>query len=138
MFIFPVSKLAVKVFFQRPSESKSNPGGLSAVETVFPMIGGLFAAWLLLPYRPDFVFSVSAISVGTHYFGFRTAYGDWTYWVLGAVLCLVGLSSIVLAVPLSDLVPFVVAFVEIAFGVWFILTDRMTSASQHGAKRASE
>jgi len=49
IFIFPVSKLALKLFFQRAPESKSNPGGLIVLETVFPMIGGLFAAWLLLP-----------------------------------------------------------------------------------------
>jgi hypothetical protein len=62
----------------------------------------LFAAWLLLPYRPEFVFSVSAIAVGTLYFGFRTAYGDWTYWDFGAVLCLIGTFLIVLAIPPSE------------------------------------
>ena len=63
MFIFPVSKLALKLVFQRGPESKSNPGSLIPLETVFPMGGGLFAAWLLLPYRPEFVFSASAITL---------------------------------------------------------------------------
>jgi len=129
MFIFPVSKFALKLFFQRTPESKSNPGGLIVIETVFPMIGGLFAAWLLLPYRPEFVFSVSAIAVGTLYFDFRTAYGDWTYWGFGAVLCLIGTFSIVLAIPPSNLVPFIVAVVEIMFGIWLILADRMAATS---------
>tara|TARA_Y100000817_G_scaffold86240_1_gene66945 strand:- start:180 stop:737 length:558 start_codon:yes stop_codon:yes gene_type:complete len=130
MFIFPVSKLALKLVFQRGPESKSNPGSLICLETVFPMVGGLFAAWLLLPYRPEFVFSASAIAVGTHYFGFRTAYGDWTYWVFGAVLCTIGLSSIALAIPSSSLVPFIVAIVEIVFGTWLILADRMEAISK--------
>ena len=130
MFIFPVSKLALKLVFQRGPESKSNPGSLICLETVFPMVGGLFAAWLLLPYRPEFVFSASAIAVGTHYFGFRTAYGDWTYWVFGAVLCTIGLSSIALAIPSSSLVPFIVAIVEIVFGTCFILADRMEAISK--------
>ena len=130
MFIFPVSKLALKLVFQRAPESKSNPGSLICLETVFPMVGGLFAAWLLLPYRPEFVFSASAIAVGTHYFGFRTAYGDWTYWVFGAVLCTIGLSSIALAIPSSSLVPFIVAIVEIVFGTWLILADRMEAISK--------
>ena len=130
MFIFPLSKLALKLLFQRSPESQSNPGGLIALETVFPMIGGLFAAWLLLPYRPDLVFSVSAIAVGTHYFGFRTAYGDWTYWVFGSALCMIGISSIVLAVPSSNLVPFIVATVEVIFGAWLILADRMAAISE--------
>ena len=94
------------------------------------MIGGLFAAWLLLPGRPEFVFSVSAIAVGTHYFGFRTAYGDWTYWVFGAVLCMIGISSIALAIPSSSLVPFIVAIVEIVFGIWLILADRKAAISE--------
>ena len=123
MFIFPISKLVLKVFFQREPESKLNPGGLIVIETVFPMIGGLFAAWLLLPYKPEFVFSISAIAVGAHYFGFRTAYGDWTYWILGGALCLVGAGSIMFRVPASNLVPFAIALIEILFGIWFIVVD---------------
>ena len=130
IFIFPVSKLALKLFFERAPESKSNPGSLIALETVFPMIGGLFAAWLLLPYRPDLVFSVSAIAVGTHYFGFRSAYGDWTYWVLGTSLSMIGIFSIVLAIPSPNLVPFIVAIVEIMFGVWLIRADRMATIAE--------
>ena len=130
MFLFAVSKLALKLVIQRAPESKSTPGSLICLETVFPMVGGLFAAWLLLPYRPEFVFSASAIAVGTHYFGFRTAYGDWTYWVFGAVLCTIGLSSIALAIPSSSLVPFIVAIVEIVFGTWLILADRMEAISK--------
>ena len=63
MFIFPISKVVLSIFFKRKSESKGNPGGLVVIETVFPMIGGLFAAWLLLPYRPEFVFPMAAIAV---------------------------------------------------------------------------
>ena len=53
-------------------------------------------------------------------------------------LCLVGQFPVVLTVALLDMAPSFIAFVEIAFGVWFILADRMTSVSQHDAKRASE
>ena len=83
------------------------------------MIGGLLAAWLLIGYRPDFVFPMAAIAVGTHYFGFRTAYGDWTYWVLGGVMCLVGVGAIFARVPSAGTVPFVIAAVEVGFGAWF-------------------
>jgi len=34
--------------------------------------------------------------------GIRTAYGDWTYWGFGAMLCLIGTFSIVLAIPPSE------------------------------------
>ena len=128
MFIFPLSKVVVKAIFRRNPESKSNPGGLIVIETLFPMIGGLFAAWLLLPHRPDDVFSVAAIAVGAHYFGFRSAYGDWTYWVFGAILCCVGFGSILCGLPPSGLVPFAFAIVEIAFGIWFIVVNRATNS----------
>lgn len=124
MFIFPISKLIVKFVFGRESESRDNPGGLIVIETVFPMIGCLFAAYLLIPHRPEAVFPVAAIAVGAHYFGFRTAYGDWTYWFLGSILCLVGVGAILVNMPPSSWVPFVVAGVEVIFGIWFVVTAR--------------
>lgn len=128
MLIFPISKIVLKLFFRRPSESSKNPGGLIVIETVFPMIGCLFAAWLILPHRPEFVFSIASIAVGAHYFGFRTAYGDWTYWIFGALLCAIGVLSILLGFPPADLVPFIVASTEIIFGIWFIVIDRLAGS----------
>mgnify|MGYP001793891678 CR=1 FL=1 len=123
MFLFPATKLVLSICFRRPSESRENHGGLVVIETVFPMIGGLFAAWLLLPQRPEFVFSVAAIAVGAHYFGFSTAYGDWTFWVLGAIMCSVGVAAILFAFPPHNTVGFAIAGVEVAFGCWFLWTD---------------
>ncbi|MEM7478668.1 MAG: hypothetical protein AAF483_27100 [Planctomycetota bacterium] len=123
MLIFPISKIVLKLIFRRPAESRDNPGGLIVIETVFPMIGGLFAAWLLLPHRAEFVFPLASIAVGAHYFGFRSAYGDWTYWVFGAALFLIGSLSIIVGLPSGKLIPFIVAFVEIGFGIWFIIVD---------------
>ncbi len=124
MLIFPVSKVVLKMFFSRTPESKGNPGGLIVIETVFPMIGCLFAAWLLLPYRPELVFPIASIAVGAHYFGFRTAYGDWTYWFFGALLCLIGTFAIIFNFPSRDIVPFIIASVEIIFGMWFVIVDK--------------
>lgn len=118
MLIFPVATLIVRGLLRRAPVSRENPGGLTVIETVFPMISGLFAAWLLMPYRPEFVFSMSAIAVGSHYFGFRTAYGDWTNWVLGGVMCAVGIASIFYAVPNPNAVPYTIATIEITFGSW--------------------
>lgn len=123
MFIFPATKLVLNLCFRRPSESRENHGGLVVIETVFPMIGGLFAAWLLLPHRPEFVFAVSAIAVGAHYFGFRTAYGSWNFWILGAIMCSVGVTAILFAIPPREMVAFAIAAIELAFGCWFLWTD---------------
>lgn len=127
MLIFPISRLLVAMLFRRPSESPGNPGGLIVMETVVPMIGGLFAAWLLLPVCPTCVFPVAAIAVGAHYFGFRTAYGDGTYWVFGGLLCLWGTLSVITGLPSAPAVPFWVAGTEFVFGIWFLLADRADS-----------
>lgn len=133
MLIFPASKMVILLCFRRKPESKSNPGSLIVIETIFPMIGGLFAAWLILPYRPEFVFSISAIAVGAHYFGFRTAYGDWTFWMLGFIMCSIGIASILFSIPAREMVSFVIAGIEIAFGFWFLFVD-YTKKSFHSTK----
>lgn len=119
MFIFPVTQLLLRRVFGRANISKDNPNGLIVIETLFPMIGGFFAAWLLIPYQPDFVFPMSAIAVGTHYFGFRSAYGDWANWILGGAMSTVGASAILYRLPVPAIIPFVIAALEITFGLWF-------------------
>lgn len=118
MAIFPLGTLVVRSFFRRASPSPNNPGGRTVIETVFPMIGGFLAAWILLPYRPDLVFPLAAIAVGAHYFGFRTAYGGILYWGLAAVVCGVGLGTVFVGVPHGETVPYVIAAIELVFGVW--------------------
>lgn len=127
MLIYPIATTIVRTVFRRPPTSKENPGGLLVIETVFPMIGGLFAAWLLMPYRPEFVFSLAAIAVGAHYFGFRTAYGDRTYWVLAALMCSVGVAAILVKIPAGSAVPYIIGVIEILFGVWLTWAGRTTS-----------
>ncbi len=129
MFIFPITEFIVRGILRREAASKANPGGLTVIETIFPMIGGLLAAWLLLPHRPDLVFPMAAIAVGAHYFGFRTAYGDWTFWVLGAFLCLVGIANIFFGFPPSSVVPYVIAGIELAFGVWLLWVSNLQQSS---------
>ena len=67
MTIFPLGTLVVRSIFRRPPPSKSNPGPRVVMETVLPMMGGLLAAWLLLPSRPEAVFPIGAIAVGSHH-----------------------------------------------------------------------
>lgn len=50
MLIFPISNAIVRLLLKRSPPSQSNPGGRIVFETVFPMIGCLFAAWLLMPH----------------------------------------------------------------------------------------
>jgi hypothetical protein len=136
MLIFPATYLILLAFFRRQSESDRNPGRMLVIESVFPMIGGLFAAWLILPHRPDFVFPIAAISVGAHYFSFRTAYGDWMFWVLGSIMCSIGIASIFLGMPAKGWVAFSIAGVELIFGCWFLLVDFFKKSSKTNSDEA--
>ena len=122
MLIFPLSTLISRFVFRRAREAKDNGLGGLALESTIAMIAGLFAAWLFLSYEADFVFPLAALAVGTHYFVFRTIYGDLLFWLLGGLITLIGL----LGIMKPDLVPggpiVAVAVIELLFAA--ILTFR--------------
>lgn len=124
ILIFPLSSLICRFGFGRSASVKGNPLGLVALESTIAMIAGLIAAWLMLAVRPVAVFPVAALAVGTHYFAFKTAYGDRTFWVLGAALTMVGCAGL-FWLPGRD-VPLMLAFalIELAFGLILTLRDR--------------
>lgn len=118
MFIFPLALLLVRHVFKRPAEAKDNPGKMIVIETIFPMMAGLFAAWAFLQHQPDYVFPFAAIAVGAHYFGFRSAYGDHSFWLLGGAMCGFGFLSIVTGMPSGQALPFLIAVIELLYGAW--------------------
>lgn len=121
LFIFPLSVLVSRALFGRAKQATGNPLGMTALESTIAMIAGLLGAWLFLRLAPAFVFPFAAISVGAHYFAFRTVYGDGLFWALGAALTAIGLCQI-LGPPVPGGVAFWVAAVEGVFGV--LLTAR--------------
>ncbi len=132
MLIFPLSQLITRGLLREPTHQAGTLGArivgnnLSNYrsyprivgETVVPMLGGLLGAWLLLPYRPLLVFPVAAVAVGAHYFGFRSAYGDRTFWLLGSILCAIGLIPIFLITAPAHMVAYAVSGVELLIGLW--------------------
>lgn len=120
MLIFPVATLACRLLFRRAKEAAGNPLGLLALESTVAMIGGLFAAWLILPFRPDYVFPLSAIAVGTHYAVFRTVYGDRTFWLLGALITAVGVLGIYPAFTVPGGPILAVGLIELVFALTLI------------------
>jgi hypothetical protein len=121
MFIFPLSMLVCRVLFGRRKEAKDNPLGMTALESTIAMIGGLLGSWLFLRHDPALVFPFAAIVVGTHYFAFKTVYGDRLFWLLGAIITAIGLWQI-FGTQVPGGVILWVAAVEFVFGV--ILTAR--------------
>jgi hypothetical protein len=127
MIIFPVSSLICRVGFRRSASVKGNPLGLVALESTIAMIAGLIAAWLLLTSRPNAVIPVAALAVGAHYFAFRTAYGDRTFWVLGAILTMIGCAGLFLLPGRNFDLMIAFAVVELGFGLWLIQRELRTS-----------
>jgi hypothetical protein len=122
MLIFPLAQLASRILFRRGPTTRENPLGRVALESTIAMIGGLFAAWLFLSFKPAYVFPLSAIAVGTHYAAFRTVYGDSVFWVLGGLITAVGVLDVLHYVNIPGGPILAVGLIEIVFAA--ILTVR--------------
>ncbi|MEM1380544.1 MAG: hypothetical protein AAGH41_07965 [Pseudomonadota bacterium] len=122
MLIMPVSLAICIPVFRRPRPSAANPGGRIVIETLPAMLFGLLLAYGFLEINEALVFPIAAMAVGTHYFPFRTSYGDILYWVLGAVMTAIGAIGLfgIAEIPLGTAA--VIAIVEIVFGI--IITAR--------------
>lgn len=131
MLIFPLATLASRLLFRRAKEAAHNPLGMVALESTVAMIGGLFAAWLFLSFRPDYVFPVAAIAVGTHYAVFKTIYGDRLFWLLGGAITLIGFLSIYRTFPIPGGPILAVAAIEAVFAILL-----MVRASRTGPETA--
>ena len=116
MLIFPVTKLVCRAVFHRENESSSNPFGMTVLECTIAMIGGLFAAWLFLTSDPTLVFPLAAIAVGTHYFVFKTAYGDRSFWLLASIVTAIGCADIFFS-QMRGLTALLVSVTELTFGL---------------------
>lgn len=118
MLIFPLAALLCRFAFRRSNPDRANPIGRIALESTIAMIAGLVVAWLLLPLRPEWVFPIAAIAVGTHFFAFRTAYGDSTYWLLGTLLTGLGAVELFGITRLGNMLPLAFGAIELTFGLW--------------------
>jgi hypothetical protein len=130
--IFPSAILVRSMIFRRERERADNPLGRTALESTIAMIAGLVLAWLVLRIRPDWAFPFAAIAVGTHFFAFRTAYGDWRFWLLGAALTAIGAVELLDIVLLGKALPLVVGATEILFGLW-LASDDVRNQSRRSA-----
>ena len=125
MFIFPLGTLICRLAFKQSGPDSANPGGRVVIETLPAMFLGLFIAYLFIDIDPELVFPIAAMAVGTHYFSFRTAYGDVIYWILGGLMTAVGALVTFSSVTLPIDTAVMIAILEIIFGL--ILTVRSLS-----------
>jgi len=137
MLIYPLGLAASRLLFRRMRESRDNPMGLVALESTIAMIGCLLAAWLILPFQPLFAFPLAAVAVGTHYYVFKTAYGDRLYWLLATLITAVGLAEIfdVTTIPGGPILA--VGVIELLFAVVLTLRALKAGAKGEGLSPAS-
>jgi hypothetical protein len=126
MLIFPGAKLVSRTVFRRENESSNNPFGMTGLESTIAMMGGLFAAWLFLSSTPELVFPLAAIAVGTHYFVFKTAYGDRLFWLLGGIVTAIGFGDIFIT-HMRGLTALLVTISELAFGLTLTFREMRSS-----------
>ena len=124
MAIHPVSTFVCRRLFNREKEATGNPLGGAALESTVAMIGGLAAAWLFIPLRPDYVFPVAAIAAGTRYAIFKTLYGDRLFWLLGGLMTGAGLLIIFEGSALPVAPAFAVGAIEVVVGAILLLRVR--------------
>ncbi len=124
MLIFPVSTMICRFGFRREREAADNPLGAIALESTIAMIGGLFAAWLFLPFQPAYVFPLAAIAVGTHYAAFRSVYGDVRFLVLAALITAAGLTGIFPVVSIPGGPILAVGLIELLFAILLTMRAR--------------
>ncbi len=122
ILIFPIGTAICRLAFKQNGPDPSNPGGRIVIETLPAMFLGLFIAYLFIDIKPELVFPIAAMAVGAHYFGFRTAYGDLIYWILGGLMVAVGAFAALGSVTLPIETTTTIAVLEILFGL--ILTVR--------------
>ena len=130
MLIYPLGLAASRLLFRRATESSGNPMGPIALESTIAMIGCLLAAWLILPVRPEMVFPIAAIAVGTHYFVFKTAYGDRAYWLLAALITAAAMVEIFNVATWPGGLVLAVGIIEVAFGIVLTVRDLRASDSR--------
>ncbi len=86
MMIFPLSIVFSKVLKLSGKHSNDNPLGALAIESTIILLLGIYIAYVFIPYKPEFFFSILLIIIGGRYLLFSTLYGMKIYWLLGAAL----------------------------------------------------
>jgi hypothetical protein len=117
MLIAPIATAVERVLFRRRAPSRDNALPAIGFETVFAMIGGLIAAFLVMQHAPQWAFPVAAIAVGARYFTFATIYGTKAYYALGGLIVALGAMEIWGRIDLPVSVVLSVAMTEILFGL---------------------
>ncbi|MBQ0929582.1 hypothetical protein KAK07_00605 [Ideonella sp. 4Y16] len=100
--IHPVGVLLARALGRRGAHTPGNPLARLAVEGTLWMLAGIAVAYGLQVLRIEWFFPAMLLAIGGRYLSFQTLYGLRVYWVMGGVLCVLGLGlALARAAPVS-------------------------------------
>jgi hypothetical protein len=91
MGIHPLGVLIARLSGASGAHAAGNPLGRLALEGTFWMLAGIALAFGMQVLRIEWFFPAMLLVIGGRYLTFQTLYGLRHYWVLGALLCGLGL-----------------------------------------------
>ena len=100
-------------------EILSNASGLAVM-----LFAGILIGYVLLRVTPDLAFPALAVAIGARYFSFLTIYGEPAYWMLGAVMAVIGTLAMVIPTSLPLEFPLLVGFAECTFAALLFMRWR--------------
>jgi hypothetical protein len=98
-FIFPVSVVLTRLLGSPGKHADRNPLGGLAVEGTVWMLAGIAVAFGIQALRLEWFFPAMLLAIGGRYITFQTIYGMRIYWILGALLCVAGISLALIRAP---------------------------------------
>lgn len=130
MFIFPLSIGLSKLYKRSGKHDPNNALKHLAFENLAILFVGLFLAFTVAKTDFQFFFPIMLLAIGTRYLSFQTLYGLKSYWILGVLLMLSGVSILVLNLPFVA-GAFIGSAIEIIFS--FILFKQSNNADVSAA-----
>lgn len=127
MFIHPLAVLLAKVLGRTGTHAADNPMGRLAAEGTFWLLAGIAIAYGTHVLRLEWFFPAMLLLIGGRYLTFQTLYGMKGYWVLGTVLCIVGVAFAIarVSVPVAA---FAGGLVEVVFAAFLVIQAKRNAA----------
>ncbi|PTT74939.1 hypothetical protein DBR42_29980 [Pelomonas sp. HMWF004] len=114
MVIHPLGVVLAKLLGRTGGHTAGNPLGRLAAEGTFWLLAGIAIAYGMQVLRLEWFFPAMLLLIGGRYLTFQTLYGLKAYWVLGGVLCGVGLVLALARVP-APVAAFAGGLIEVLF-----------------------
>ncbi|MBC7919255.1 MAG: hypothetical protein H7Y28_15745 [Rhodoferax sp.] len=125
--IHPLAVVFAKLLGRTGRHTAGNPLGKLAAEGTFWLLAGIAIAYGMHVLRLEWFFPAMLLLIGGRYLTFQTLYGMRIYWVLGSVLCIVGI-AFALARVSAPTAALAGGLVEVLFAVFLFIHAKRSAA----------